>query len=107
VVLSLTKTPDLLAAWGLLRPRVLLPSHAREWSMERRELVLRHELAHLKRGDWPVQLGAEVIRTLFWFNPLFWAVCRELRRESELACDDLVLASGVPAPRYASQLLEL
>jgi TonB family protein len=54
-----------------------------------------------------VQLGAEVVRTLFWFNPLFWVICTQLRRESEQACDDLVLAGGVPAGRYASQLLEL
>jgi TonB family protein len=107
VCLSFIDTPDLLATWGVLRPRVLLPSHARQWSAERRDVVLRHELAHISRGDWVVQLGAEVARTLFWFNPLFWAVCSELRRDSEQACDDLVLAGGVPARRYASQLLEL
>ena len=107
VTLSLSESPDLLATWGLVHPRVLLPSHAREWSIERREVVLRHELAHIKRGDWAVQLGAEVVRTLFWFNPLFWAICAQLRRESEQACDDLVLAGGIPAHRYASQLLEL
>jgi TonB family protein len=107
VILSFIESPDLLATWGLLRPRVLLPSHAREWSRERREVVLRHELAHIRRGDWVVQLGAEVVRTLFWFNPLFWVICTQLRRESEQACDDLVLAGGVPAGRYASQLLEL
>ena len=107
VTLSFIDAPDLLATWGLWRPRVLLPSHARDWSTARREVVLRHELAHIRRGDWVVQLGAEVVRTLFWFNPLFWAICTRLRRESEQACDDLVLAGGVPARQYASQLLEL
>ncbi len=107
VILLVTETPDLLATWGLLRPRVLLPSHAREWSTERREVVLRHELAHISRGDWLVQFGAEVMRTLFWFNPLVWAICTRLRRESEQACDDLVLAGGVPVKQYATELLEL
>ena len=107
VTLSFIDAPDLLATWGLWRPRVLLPSHARDWNTDRREVVLRHELAHIRRGDWVVQLGAEMVRTLFWFNPLFWAICTRLRRESEQACDDLVLAGGVPARQYASQLLEL
>jgi TonB family protein len=107
VTLSFSEASDLLATWRLLRPRVLLPSHAREWSVERREVVLRHELAHIQRGDWVVQLGAEMVRTLFWFNPLFWVICTQLRRLSEQACDDLVLAAGVPARRYASHLLEL
>jgi TonB family protein len=107
VTLSFVQAPDLLATWGVLRPRVLLPAHAREWSMQRREMVLRHELAHIRRGDWVVQLGAELVRTLFWFNPLFWTICTRLRREGEQACDDLVLGAGVPARQYATQVLEL
>ena len=107
VVVLQTDAPDLLATWGILRPRVLLPSHAREWSDDRVHVVLCHELAHIRRHDWFVQISAEALRTIVWFNPLMWIACTRLRRDSEQACDDAVLGKGVSAREYASHLLEL
>jgi beta-lactamase regulating signal transducer with metallopeptidase domain len=49
-----TDAPDLLATWGLFRPLVLLPAGAREWRAERVRVVLRHELAHIRRHDWVI-----------------------------------------------------
>ena len=66
-----------------------------------------HELAHIRRGDWIVQIAAELLRAVYWFNPLIWIACRRLRRESEHACDDAVLGLGVEGTEYASHLLEL
>lgn len=102
-----TGTPDLLATWGLWRPSVLLPSHAREWSRERLHAVLCHELAHIRRHDWSVQMAAEALRAVLWFNPLIWITCTRLRRASEQACDDAVLGRGVAARDYAIHLLDL
>ena len=99
--------PDLLATWGVLRPTVLLPAHARRWSDERMRVVLSHELAHIRRCDWLVQVGAEALRTVLWFNPLIWMACTRLRRASEQACDDVVLGRGVAPREYAAHLLDL
>jgi len=107
VALVETGAPDLLATWGLLRPSVLLPSHARGWSRDRMHVVLCHELAHIRRHDWAVQMSAEALRTVLWFNPLIWMICTRLRRAGEQACDDAVLGRGVPPRDYASHLLEL
>lgn len=107
VALLQTHASDLLATWGLLRPSVLLPAHAREWSDDRIRIVLSHELAHIRRNDWFIQIAAEAIRSLFWFNPLIWIACTRLRRESEQACDDVVLGQHVPAREYAGLLLDL
>jgi len=96
-----------LGTWGALRPRVFLPHDAHQWPAERVRVVLTHELAHIKRLDWPVQMLAEVARAVYWFNPLFWAVCRRLKLESEHACDDVVLRAGFDAKHYATHLLEL
>ncbi len=101
------EAPDMLATWGLVRPRVLLPAQARHWSDERARVVLLHEIAHIRRGDWFVQISAEALRTIYWFNPLFWMACTRLRRDSEHACDDDVLGAGVPPREYASHLLDL
>jgi TonB family protein len=107
IVVLQTDSANLLATWGCRRPRVLLPSHARRWSLDRLNVVLAHEFAHIRRHDWLVQITVEVLRTIVWFNPLMWIACTRLRRESEQACDDAVLGRGVAASDYAAHLLEL
>ena len=93
--------------WGLLRPRVLLPACATQWSEERKRLVLAHELAHVHRADWFVHLAAKLACAVYWFNPLFWMAYNRLCRESEQACDDAVLKLGVDRRDYATHLLEI
>ncbi len=108
VDLRLGPRPGLVATWGWRRPVVMLPaSSASEWSAERMRIVLLHELAHARRGDWLLQLAAEALRCVWWFNPLAWLVRARLRRESEHAADDLVLARGVSAATCATHLVEL
>jgi len=97
----------LLATWGLVRPTILLPEGAESWAEDRIHVVLRHELAHILRGDWSVSLTADLLKAVYWFNPLLWIACRRLRHESERACDDLVLASGISASEYATHLLDV
>jgi TonB family protein len=97
----------LLATWGWLRPRVLIPACALGWSDERVRTVLAHELAHVARHDWLVQSVAETLRALLWWNPLAWLACRALRHDSELACDDAVLRCGVGPTAYADELLQI
>src|SRR5206468_4026006 len=70
-------------------------------------IVLAHELAHVKRRDWPIQLIAEIVRAVYWFNPLVWIACARLRQESEHATDDAVLNRGAAGSEYAAQLLDL
>jgi TonB family protein len=84
-----------------------LPADAESWPEERIRLVLAHELAHLVRRDWLMQLVAEIGRAVNWFNPLFWIACARLRRESEFAADDVVLDLGVSGTSYASHLIDL
>ena len=93
--------------WGVFRPTIVLPAGTDEWDGERRRIVLSHELAHVRRDDWIVQVCAEALRACFWFHPLAWIAAKCLRQESERACDDAVLNSGIAAPAYATQLLGL
>lgn len=102
-----TRHPALLVTWGVLRPAILLPRGASSWPDERVRLVLAHELAHLARRDWLVQLATELVRAVYWFHPLFWLACSRLRAESEQASDDLVLGLGVGHTSYASHLVDL
>lgn len=93
--------------FGLLRPVVLLPHGAAKWPAERLRVVMLHEVAHVKRRDWLTTMLVEVACALYWFHPLVWLAAHRLRAESEQACDDLVLTSGVQAVDYADHLLEV
>ncbi len=90
---------------GLLRPLLMLGRAARQWAVERRRVVLLHELAHVKRSDWPALIVAELALAAYWFHPLAWWLNRRLRRDAETACDDLVIASGTKPSVYAGHLL--
>jgi beta-lactamase regulating signal transducer with metallopeptidase domain len=96
---------DVPAVVGLLRPVVILPSHADTWLEDRRTAVLRHELVHVVRYDWPVRLAARLAAAVYWFNPLAWWAVRRLDLEQELACDEEVLSLGSRPSTYACHLL--
>jgi DUF4097 and DUF4098 domain-containing protein YvlB len=68
---------------------------------------LQHELAHVARHDYLMQLMASVTCALYWCHPGVWYAARRLRNESERACDDAVLARGTPAADYAAHLLSV
>ncbi len=92
---------------GLQRPVILLPAPALEWSSERLELVLLHELAHVKRRDCLAMLLAEIAVASWWFHPLAWLARRSFRRNAEQAADDLVLSTGARPSVYAGHLLSI
>jgi TonB family protein len=96
-----------IGTWGAWRPRIVLPPEAGGWSDERLRAVLAHELAHVQRFDWPVQLAAEAVCAALWFNPLAWVVARRLREEGERACDDIVLGTGLIDRDYATHLFDI
>ena len=93
--------------WGVVYPVVLLPADAGDWQEQRRQYVLVHEMAHVKRVDAFTQLLAQLTLALFWFNPLVWLAVHRMRVEREHACDDYVLRQGTSASTYASDLLDM
>lgn len=105
VVLSAAAPMPLV--WGLARPVIVLPADARGWPAERLRTVLLHERMHIRRRDLLAQAIAHAACCLYWFHPLAWYAARRLREERERACDDAVLRSGIPAPDYATHLVEV
>jgi HEAT repeat protein/beta-lactamase regulating signal transducer with metallopeptidase domain len=92
---------------GWLRPVVLLPDESATWSPERLEVVLLHELSHIRRMDIVPHLLSEVARVVYWFNPLVWLAAARLRAEAERATDDRVVNAGAKPSDYAAHLLDI
>jgi len=107
VALRIARTPAVPITWGIVRPVVLLPNEAQEWSRRRRRAVMLHELAHVARFDALTQVIAQLVLAVNWFNPLAWFAVARLRAERERACDDVVLMHGTRATDYAEELLQL
>jgi TonB family protein len=106
-MISVSRMIAVPAVSGVLKPMLLLPLDAREWSESCRTVVVLHELAHLKRRDCLVQLLSDVARAFYWFHPLMHAAAARLRDEREHACDDVVIAAGTSPTVYADHLLDL
>ena len=93
--------------WGVLRPRVLLPSGWEQWPVTVAGAVVAHELAHVRRHDLTWQLPWEVARIVLWFNPLVLLSARQAHLAAEQACDDDAIQGGVSAASYADALVSL
>ena len=94
-------------ACGLLHPTIVLPAECESWSQDRRLAVLLHELAHVRRHDLVGHTLGRLVCAVYWFHPLAWTAARQLRSESERACDDLALECGTRATDYAEHLLDI
>jgi beta-lactamase regulating signal transducer with metallopeptidase domain len=113
--LGLGEMPQLLVsrdttmpfACGLLRPTIVLPETSGTWTPDRRRAVLFHELAHVRRRDLVGHALSRIVCALYWFHPLAWVAAKQLRTESERACDDLALNCGTRASDYAEHLLDI
>ena len=95
--------------WGLIHPRILLPTHLLS-DLSAVEPVLLHELAHIQRRDCLIQCLAHVACAMHWFNPLAWLIARRMVTERERACDDVVLTTlsvADGATTYADRLLQI
>ena len=91
---------------GFSRPCILLPGEAQQWNDSDLRRALVHELEHVRRSDWVIQLAARAACALYWFHPLAWVTWRRLCLEAERACDDAVLETGERTD-YADQLVQL
>jgi len=100
------ETPTLV---GWLRPVILLPaSVALGFPVAQIELILAHELGHVRRWDYAVNLVQVMLETVLFYHPVVHWISRELRHEREICCDDLVLRLTGSSPHvYARTLANL
>ncbi|MEO8809281.1 MAG: TonB family protein [Rhodanobacter sp.] len=103
---SLVLTPVLV---GWLRPVILLPlAVACDFPVSQVELILAHELAHLKRWDPLANLFQVLLETLHFYHPAVHWISRDVRNEREICCDRLALSiTGGSRQEFAATLAQL
>lgn len=93
---------------GILRPIILLPAAiTSHLSMAQLETIVLHELAHIKRYDFLINILQTIIETVLFFNPFVWLVSANIRREREFCCDEMVVQHTGTPQVYATALYTL
>ena len=93
---------------GYFRPIILFPIAAfAALDMKQVEAILIHELTHIRRHDYVLNLLKCLIETVLFFNPFVWILTRMMEQEREHSCDDEVLKQTDDALSYAHALLAL
>lgn len=93
---------------GYLKPVILFPvALTLQMDMKQVEAILIHELSHVRRNDYMLNLVRTLIDTLLFFNPFVWLVGKFINIEREHACDDLVVSLTKTPLTYAHALLKL
>lgn len=108
VTLLESKIVEIPMVVGWLKPVILLPVAAvAGLSAVQIEAIIAHELAHVRRWDYPVNLLQSIVETILFYHPAVWWVSRKMRQERENCCDDI--ASEVCGDRvsYARSLLQM
>ncbi len=99
---------DSPATLGFLRPVILLPpAVALGVTPQQLEALLAHELAHIRRHDYLVNVLQMLAETLFFYHPAVWWASRRIRVERELCCDDIAVDACGDAVGYAQALTKV
>lgn len=102
---TLAKTPLVV---GYLRPVLLIPvAMVAQLPLAELEAILAHELAHVRRHDFLVNLWQTALETVFFYHPAVWSLSHRLRQERENCCDDIALAVVGDPVCYGRALLHV
>ncbi len=93
---------------GFFKPMILFPiGLANQLSMEDVEAILAHELAHIKRHDYLLNVIQIIAESLFYFHPGIWYISSKINEERENCCDDIAISRVSGSTSYAKTLLKL
>jgi bla regulator protein BlaR1 len=107
VQINFSNLIDVPCAFGCIKPILLLPvSISTQLSAEEIEVIILHELAHIKNNDYILNLIQQIMTLLLFLNPFAQLLSRMLNLERENRCDDTVLKIGDPLT-YAGALVKL
>ncbi|SKB81982.1 M56 family metallopeptidase [Daejeonella lutea] len=91
---------------GYFKPMILVPvGMLAAIPAEQVEAIILHELAHIKRQDYFINIFQSLVEVVFFFNPAIWWLSKRIRIERENCCDDLAIASSSGKIEYVRALI--
>lgn len=91
--------------FGFRRPLVLVPPRVLAMDDALQEAIVCHELMHVRRHDWLVVIGEELVRTIFWFHPVIWWLINRIQLSREHVVDEAVVVLTRSRERYVEAML--
>jgi bla regulator protein BlaR1 len=108
IVLKVSGQVDVPMVFGTIKPIIILPtSLLTGLSDDQIEIILAHELAHVKRYDFIINILQHLVEVVFFFNPFVWLISNLIRTERENACDDLALSISGDSYSLVTTLLRV
>jgi len=102
---SLAATPVLV---GHLKPIILFPiGLVNTLTTEEVEGIIAHELAHVMRSDYLVNILQCIVEAIYYYHPAVWWITANIKLERENCCDDIALAGGISPVTYSTALVKL
>ena len=93
---------------GFVKPLILFPvGMINQLELHEVEAILAHEIAHIKRNDWIINLLQSLVEVIFYYHPAVWWMSSRVRQERENCCDDFAIAQGYDRITYARILVKL
>ncbi len=93
---------------GFTKPVILLPiAFCNHLSSRQAEAVILHELAHIRRNDYLINIVQRITEAIYFYNPFLHLISTEIRKERENCCDDLVITHRYDKAEYSKALLLL
>lgn len=78
----------------IIHPKILISSELVDrLSEEELKFVFMHELAHIKRRDFLINVVCILIQAIYWFNPIIWYSIYKMKQDCEISCDATVLTA--------------
>jgi len=102
---AIVKAPMVL---GYFKPVILMPlGTLAEMPVKQIEMILAHEIAHIKQSDYLLNLIQSFLEVIYFFNPAVWIISKIIRTEREFVCDDLALSVNNNSTLLAKALLAI
>jgi len=107
-LLRVSDTGDSPFAARIWRPVVVTPAATLAGlPADQLEAILLHELAHIRRADYAVELAQRIVETIFFYHPAVWLLSSAVRAEREQACDYAAVQAGADPAAFARALMTL
>jgi len=102
---GLVKSPVVI---GYFKPCILIPAEMLTGMPSNQiEAIIAHEIAHIRRNDYILNVLQSLVETLFFFHPAVWFISSQIRKERENSCDDLALTVCKESTVYAKALVSI